>query len=72
MASVRAVSAGKPSCAGGFLHGFEEQEYVGRAAARNGGHAIDQGFAINPDGLAHGTENGFGRFLSSLLTEGSA
>ncbi len=41
-------------------HGLDQQEKIGRAAARYRRHRIQQGFLFNPEGLAHGTEQLFG------------
>ena len=44
-----------------LLQGFDEQEDIGRAAAGNGGHAVDPGFIVDPHRGAHRLQDAVSR-----------
>src|SRR5690606_15153372 len=47
--------------------GFQEQEYVGRAAARQGGDGVQRGVILNPYDLANGAQQFFGQLAAGAV-----
>jgi hypothetical protein len=70
---LAALLGRKAELGGGLLQRFDEQEDVGRAAARNGGDAVDLRFVLDPDGAADGAQDavGSGTLVSAHFRQGA-
>jgi len=44
-----------------LLQGLDEEEYIGRAAARDGGHSVHLAFVVDPDRAADGAQDAVSR-----------